>query len=129
MPPNTRQIEEERASKLSQARNVAKLGKDVFDASHGSPKAVLSLGKKFGKHWKILALAVIFDLFALIPFLSVVFNVCFGVVMYMYFGKKRIIAGVVLPIGILSVFDFIISVLPVNIAATVIRIALNETVG
>ncbi len=129
MPPNTRQVEEERMSKLNQARNITKLGEDVFDASHGSPKAVLSLGKRFGKHWPILALAVLFDLFALIPFISIVVNICFGAIMFMYFGKKRIISGVVLPIGILSVFDFIISLLPVNIASTVIRIALKETVG
>lgn len=129
MPPNTSQIEEEREGRLNQARNVAKLGKDVFGASHGSPKAILSLWKKIGKHWPILALAGIFDLFALIPFISIVINVCFGVILFMYFGKKRIITGVVLPIGILSVFDFIISLLPVNIATTVIRIALKETVG
>lgn len=129
MPPNIRQIEGERQGRLSQARNVAKLGKDVFLASHGSPKAALSLGKKFGKHWPILMTAVLFDLFALIPFISAVVNICFGAVMFMYFGKKRIIPGVILPIGILSVFDFIFSLLPVNIATVVIRIALKETVG
>lgn len=115
--------------RLSQARNIANMGKDVFGASHGNPKAILSLGKRFGKHWPIVAIAALFDLFALIPFISAVINVCFGAVMFMYFGKKRIIPGVVLPIGILSVFDFIVSLLPVNIAAAVIRIALRETVG
>ena len=72
MPPNIRQIEEGKMSRLSQARNIAKLGKDAFDASHGSPKAILSLGKRFGKHWPIIAIAALFDLFALIPFVSVV---------------------------------------------------------
>ena len=129
MPPNTRQIEEEKMSRLNQARNVAKIGKDVFDASHGSPKAVLSLGKRFGKHWPIVAIATLFDLFALIPFISVAVNVCFGAIMFMYFGKKRIVVGVVLPIGVLSVFDFIFSLLPVNTATAVVRIALKETVG
>ena len=129
MPPDINQIEEERKGRLSQARNIAKLGKDAFDASHGSPKAILSLGKRFGKHWPIIAIAALFDLFALIPFVSVVVNICFGAILFMYFGKKRIISGVVLPIGILSVFDFIFSLLPVNIATAIIRIALKETVG
>ena len=67
MPPNIRQIEEGKMSRLSQARNIAKLGKDAFDASHGSPKAILSLGKDLASIESIIAIAALFDLFALIP--------------------------------------------------------------
>ena len=123
------QIEEERAGRLNQARKAAGLVKDVSGATHGSPKAVLSLSKKFGKYWPILIVAAFFDLVALIPFVSVVINFCFGGVMFLYFGKKRIIEGTIIPIILGSVFDFFLSILPVNLAAACIRIALKETVG
>lgn len=122
------QREEQRVSRLNQARKAAALANDVFGASHGNPRTVMSLGKRFGKHWPILIVAVIFDLFALVPFFSVVVNFCFGFVMHLYFGKKRIMAGTVLPIAIGSVLDFFASLLPVNLAAAAIRIALKETV-
>ena len=129
MPNDINQVEEERKGKLNQARKAAILANDVFNATHADPRAIMSLTKKFGKHWPILIVAAIFDLFALIPFLSVVFNLCFGGVMFLYFGKKRIIAGTIIPILLGSVFDFFLSILPVNLAAASIRIALKETVG
>ena len=130
MPKDINQIEEERAGRLNQARKAAGLAKDVASAVvTKNPKAILSLGKRFGKYWPILIVAVIFDLFALIPFISAVFNLCFGGVMFLYFGKKRIVSGVILPIILGSVFDFFISILPINLATAAIRIALKETVG
>lgn len=123
------QIEQERAGRLNQARKAAELAQDVFNASHADPRAIMSLGQRFGKHWPILIVAAIFDLFALIPFVSVVFNFCFGGVMFWYFGKKKIITGTIIPILLGSVFDFFISILPVNLAAAAIRIALKETAG
>lgn len=129
MNKDINQIEEERAGRLNQARNAVKLAKEVAGASHADPRAIMSLGQRFGKHWPILIVAAIFDLFALIPFVSVVFNFCFGFVMFLYFGRKRIIAGTIIPIILGSVFDFFISILPVNLAAATIRIALKETAG
>ena len=124
------QIEEERAGRLNQARKVAGLAKDVASAVIAkNPKAMLSLGKRFGKYWPILIVAAIFDLVALIPFVSIVVNFCFGGVMFLYFGKKKVVSGIIAPIVIGSVFDFFLSILPVNLAAAAIRIALKETVG
>ena len=124
------QIEEERAGRLNQARKVAGLAKDVASAVIAkNPKAMLSLGKRFGKYWPILIVAAIFDLVALIPFVSIVVNFCFGGVMFLYFGKKKVVSGIIAPIVIGSVFDFFLSILPVNLAAASIRIALKETVG
>ena len=130
MDKDINQIEEERAGRLNQARKAAGLAKDVTSAVVAkNPKAMLSLGKRFGKYWPILIVAAIFDLFALIPFLSAVFNLCFGGVMFLYFGKKKVVSGIIAPIVIGSVFDFFLSILPVNLAAAAIRIALKETVG
>ena len=49
--------------------------------------------------------------------------------MFLYFGKKKVVSGIIAPIVIGSVFDFFLSILPVNLAAAAIRIALKETVG
>jgi len=124
------QIEEERKGRLNQARKAVGLAKDVASAVIAkNPKAILSLGKRFGKHWPILIVAAIFDLVALIPFISVVVNFCFGGVMFLYFGRKRVVMGIIAPIVMGSIVDFLISLLPVNLAAASIRIALKETAG
>ena len=121
------QIEEERAGRLNQARKVAGLAKDVASAVVAkNPKAMLSLAARFGKYWPILIVAALFDLVALIPFISVVVNFCFGIVMFLYFGRKKVVVGIIAPIGIGSIVDFFISILPVNLAAACIRIALKE---
>src|SRR3989338_7969328 len=92
------QIEEERKGRLNQARKAVGLAKDVASAVIAkNPKAILSLGKRFGKHWPILIVAAIFDLVALIPFISVVVNFCFGGVMFLYFGRKRVVMGIIAP--------------------------------
>ena len=121
------QIEEERKGRLNQARKAVGLAKDVASAVIAkNPKAMLSLGKRFGKYWPILIVAAIFDLVALIPFISVVVNFCFGGVMFLYFGRKRVVMGIIAPIVMGSIVDFLISLLPVNLAAASIRIALKE---
>ena len=130
MPKDINQIEEERAGRLNQARKAAGLAKDVASAVIAkNPKAMLSLGKRFGKYWPILIVAAFFDLVGFIPFVSIVVNFCFGGVMFLYFGKKKVVSGIIAPIVIGSVFDFFLSILPVNLAAAAIRIALKETAG
>ncbi|MBI5742876.1 MAG: hypothetical protein HZA25_03485 [Candidatus Niyogibacteria bacterium] len=88
----------------------------------------LNFSKKLGEHWLIIAAAVLFDLVALIPLVSVVVNACFGLVLFMYFGPKSKggeLTKIALPIAVGSVIDSVFSILPVNIAAAVLRIALD----
>ncbi|MBU2263438.1 hypothetical protein KJ750_02160 [Patescibacteria group bacterium] len=117
-------IEDERLAMLNQAR------KAIVASPIAKAGLVFSFGKKVSNHWLILMAAVIFDILALIPFISVVFNLLFGLVLFLYFGPKSKggseFTRIVLPIGIGSIFDFFLSVLPVNIAAALIRIALND---
>ena len=118
--------EESKASRLNQARNAAKLAKDVTSAVVAkNPKAILSLGARFAKYWPVLAMAAVFDLFAIIPYLSVVINLCFGLVLFLYFGPKKLTASFI-TLGVGSVFDFFVGVLPINLAATVARIVIKE---
>ena len=125
-------IEEKRKMALNQARKIGELvgmpglSRLAQDVAH--PAMRLATRSRFGKYWPILIVAAIFDVIALIPFVSVVVNFCFGVVMFLYFGRKRIVAGIIAPIVIGSIIDFLISILPVNLAAAAIRIALKETV-
>jgi len=121
--------------KLNAARNTANQAKQIAMAAVGSPiakaKLALSFGKKVSQHWPMIALAAFFDVLALIPFLSVVFNFIFGMILFLHFGSKRKkgeaseLVKIVLPMTIGSVFDLFFSVLPVNIAATLIRIFLS----
>jgi len=117
-------IEDERMAMLNQAR------KAIAGGPMAKAKLALSFGKKVSNHWLILMAAVLFDILALIPFLCVVFNLLFGLVLFLYFGPKSKggseFTRIALPIGIGSFFDFFLSVLPVNIAAALIRIALND---
>lgn len=137
MPPEISQIEEERRASFNQAKKIGgligmpglpELAKDISNVagSHIDPRPAMHLMARFGKYWPILLVAAFFDLVALIPFISVVVNFCFGGVMFLYFGKKRIVAGIIAPIIIGSIFDFLISILPVNLAAAAIRIVLKE---
>ncbi|MDD5033080.1 MAG: hypothetical protein PHC85_03160 [Candidatus Pacebacteria bacterium] len=90
----------------------------------------LSFGKKVAGHWPIIAIAVIFDLLALIPFVSIIFNFIFGGILFFYFtilkkspAKSNVnFLRIVLPIGFGSAIDFMLGVLPVNTAATLFRI-------
>lgn len=92
----------------------------------------LSFKEKISKYWPILAVAAIFDLLAVIPFVSVLFNITFAGILFLYFGPKRKektvseLQGIVLPTLVGSAFDWIFSILPVNIGTAVIRIALHK---
>lgn len=121
----TNTIENERLAMLNEARK----------AIAGSPVAkvelALSFGKKISRHWLILATAVIFDLLAMIPFLCIVINFIFGLVLFLYFGPKTKTSGsefvkIALPVAGGSVIDFFMSVFPVNIGTALIRIALSD---
>lgn len=88
----------------------------------------LNFPKKIGRHWLIIAVAVLFDIFALIPFISVVINACFGMILFLYFGPKSKggeFTKIALPIAIGSIFDFFLSFLPINTGAALIRITLD----
>jgi hypothetical protein len=93
---------------------------------------VLSFKEKISKYWPILAVAAIFDLLAAIPFISVLFNIAFAGILFLYFGPKTKdksvseLQGIVLPAFVGSAFDWILSILPVNIGTAVIRIALHK---
>jgi len=121
-------LEEQRLGNLQQARRPAV---DLAEEEAAPAKsAKLSFWSKVSQHWLILATAVLFDLLGLIPALSIVVNFIFGGILFMYFGPKKKTGGsellrIGLPIGLGSVFDSILSVLPVNIAAALIRIALS----
>lgn len=90
----------------------------------------LSFSQKISQHWLILATAALFDLFGMIPFVGVVSNFIFGLILYLYFGSKKKAGGselvrIALPILGGSIIDFFIGILPVNIGAALIRIALS----
>jgi hypothetical protein len=117
--------EEQRMGELQRARMAKK-----SDSPAEKIKDTLNFGKKISQHWLILACAAIFDLLGLIPFIGVVFNFIFGLILFMYFGPKKKDASsellkIGLPVALGSIFDFFLGILPVNIGATLIRIALS----
>ncbi|MEK7595944.1 MAG: hypothetical protein AAB564_00090 [Patescibacteria group bacterium] len=120
--------ENQRLMELQQARladKAATLKNPVAQA-----KEMLSFGKKVSEHWLILGIAALFDLLALIPLASVFFNFCFAGILFFYFGSKRKsgeseLQKIFLPILGGSIFDSFLSILPVNIAVTLYRIALS----
>ncbi len=125
-------LEEQRLGNLQQARlGSAGSADDLAEDGATSARSVkLSFWSKVSQHWLILATALLFDLFGLIPAISVAVNFIFGGILYLYFGSKKKTGGsellkIGLPIGLGSIFDSILSVLPVNIAAALIRIALS----
>lgn len=120
-------IEEERMGELQQERLATD---SIQDEAVPSPKTKLSFGKKVSQHWLILATAVIFDIFGMIPFVCVISNFIFGLILFPYFGPKRKKAGseltrIALPILAGSVIDFFLGILPVNSGTALIRIALS----
>lgn len=96
---------------------------------------MLSFGKKIKKHWIIVLTAIVFDIVALIPFFSVLINTAFGFILFLYFGPKpktnssANLLGIVLPIGIGNVLDWILSFLPVNLGAALVRIYLADDIN
>lgn len=118
--------ENQKLMELQQARMADGLTAAKTPAAQA--KEALSFGKKVSEHWLLLGIAALFDLLALIPFASVFFNFCFGGVLFYYFGPKRKpgdseLKKIFLPIMAGSIFDFFLSILPVNIFAALIRIA------
>lgn len=113
-------IEDERVGRLQGARNSAK----KLAGSINKVKSVLSFGKKVSKHWLILATAILFDIFGLIPFIGIIFNFIFAGILLLYFGSKKL-DKILLGAGIATIFDFFVGVLPVNIGAVLFRIALD----
>lgn len=119
-------IEEQKMAELQKARHASSASINPMSQA----KEMLSFGKKVSQHWLILAGAALFDLFALIPLISVVFNFIWGAVLFLYFGPKNKKGGselmkIGLPILLGSIVDSVVSVLPVNIGATLLRIALS----
>ncbi|PIS13405.1 MAG: hypothetical protein COT67_01915 [Candidatus Tagabacteria bacterium CG09_land_8_20_14_0_10_41_14] len=124
-------IENARLLELETQRNSEQTRKNLETPAKSKSrvakaKASLSFSKKLAKHWLILGAALFFDLLALIPFISVIFNLIFGGILFLYFGHKKMGKNAVVILGG-SMVDFIFSILPVNTAATVIRIAVKET--
>ncbi len=123
--------EEERMANLQEARLEST--NQTQTENTDKPKlldAPLSFGKKVSQHWLILVVAVFFDLLGIIPVIGVAFNAIFGAILWLYFGSKKKKGGsellkIALPIGLGSIIDFFIGILPVNIGAALIRIALN----
>src|SRR3989338_1822584 len=103
MENNLSQIENKRMAGLNQARQMANIAEA---AAKGPASLALSFWQKLSKHWFILLAALFFDLLGLIPFLGVVFNFLFGLILFLYFGPKKVWTGIVFPIGIASLADF-----------------------
>jgi len=125
------EIERDRLGRLNQGRMRSK-AKEESSAKNFSGSA-LSFSGKISKYWPILAAAVFFDLLALIPFVSVVVNFFFGIILYFYFGSKsknqnkfKSLLYIIVPIIFGSAFDWFFSLIPVNIFAAFSRIALKE---
>lgn len=81
-----------------------------------------TLAQKLSKHWLLLASALLFDLLACLPIIAPVVNFCFGGILYLIFGMKKISKTAIVMVGG-SILDFFAGILPVNLAAAVTRIA------
>ena len=112
--------------------------KDGGQTAKKSPRpaaSLLSFRQKLSEHWGILAVAGFFDLLALIPFVSIVTNPAFGLVLFLNFGPKSKKGSELLKIGLPTaagtVLDTISSVIPFadlmpfNIGVALLRIALD----
>ena len=129
-------IEEEMRANFNRSKLQSKREEENNNKleTRSNPIVVMSFWERFNKYWPILIVAAFFDLLALIPFLSVIINFCFGIVMFFYFGKKKVVSGIIAPIVIGSIIDFFLSLIlislwPACLAAAVTRIALKETMG
>lgn len=101
-----------------------------------SAASAASFRQKLSEHQKILITAGFFDLIAMIPFVSIVTNPIFGVILFLYFGPKNKKRGsellkIGLPTGVGTILDALSSVVPIldllpfNIGVALIRIALS----
>ncbi|MBU1091419.1 hypothetical protein KKA27_00950 [Patescibacteria group bacterium] len=90
----------------------------------------LSFWKKVREHELILWVAAFFDVLALIPFLSIIFNTIFAGILFVYFfGKKSLgkemqsgLKTIFLPSFLGTIIDSVFSILPVNTTVALIRI-------
>ena len=125
------QIEEERrAGRLNQARHK-NLAENIEQESGTESPEPLSFGKREMQYWPIWLAAAFFDMFGLVPFLGIVANFCFGAIMFFYFGRKKVITGIIAPILIGSIIDFLMSFFliglwPTNLGAVFTRIMFKE---
>lgn len=116
------------ASARARARGMAKSAK----SAKAQAKEVLSFGKKISEHWQILIWAGVFDLLGLIPFICVVTNAGFTLILWLYFGPKKQkgdpsdFKSIVIPAVIANILDAIISVVPANIGVTLVRILMSK---
>lgn len=94
--------------------------------------SALSLREKLSNHWMIMFWAGCFDLVGLIPYLCVLTNFGFALILFLYFGSKRKkgdpseFTGIVIPEIIGNIADVIIPIFPVNIGTTLYRIILAK---
>jgi len=93
----------------------------------------LTFWQKVSKHWLLVVAAVIFDIFGLIPILSIVVNFIFGLIIFLYFANRKgagsLSSGlmkVFFPISLASILDAFFSLLPVNTCAALSHIYINE---
>lgn len=120
--------EAEKSGKLNKIRQAAKQAKSAV----GQAKLALSFGKKIKKHWVIILVAVIFDVIGLIPFVSVIANITFGLILFLYFGSKKKnsaidnLVGIVLPQVLGNMLDWILSFIPVCLGTALIRIFFSD---
>ncbi len=126
---NNTEIENQQLEELNEARNLDSQDLDSQNKKNAVP-SVLSFWDKVSEHRLILAAAAFFDILGLIPAVAVFFNFIFGGILFLYFGPKKKsgeseLIKIVLPIGLGSIIDFFIGILPVNIGAALIRIALS----
>lgn len=112
-------IENERTARLEQARNLKTLMKNKSRLAKA--KSVISLGEKFSKHWLLLSGAAFFDLLGIIPVIGPVFNFAWGGVLFLKFGPKKF-KKTALTMGLGSIADFFLGVLPVCLAMTAVKI-------
>jgi len=90
----------------------------------------LSFMKKISKHQLILWVAAFFDVLALVPGISIIFNTIFAGILFIYFfGKKGLdkemksgLRFILLPSFLGTIVDSVFSILPVNITVALIRI-------
>jgi len=129
---NVNTIEELRMEELNELRNSERMEEE---ASEGAPlkrkKGRVSFLKKCSNHSLVLAAAVLFDFIGLIPVICVLTNMIFAFSLYIVFGSKKPkspndglkFAGVVI---VFNIFDFLLGVVPANIGAALVRIAMSE---
>lgn len=130
MPREINSNEEAMQSALNQARHK-NLAENIEQESGAESPEPLSFGKRAMQYWPIWLSAAFFDVLGLVPFLGIVANFCFGAIMFFYFGRKKVITGIIAPILIGSMIDlfmslFLIGLWPTNLGAVFTRIMFKE---